>query len=368
MNDVDIRAVVINGNASGEGQANDEADGSQSDVQLNDHSIPIQSSTESNQLKQLLAQQQEQIKLLTQLASLNHGSSVGVGSTRMVEVRLRNITSYKGETGDALESWIATLNLQYDDYVSARGATERAFVAAAAGTLADSAVVWWQSIEIANRPTTWSTMKNAINDQFQSVTNASRARKALIELRQTNKQSVVEYAAAFRSLMARSGKEVDGTQLLVIERFIDGLRSDEIRRDLMKDMPKDLNSAIATASRIDGFDNQSAAGERVANMEQLDGSVASMILNRLSAMEQRFNSNNSNKGPSSSGVQQPYENRRDRGANKQFTPIWKQIAGMTAELVEKRRAAHQCYYCADPNHTYRDCADRVNKKPANLKW
>ncbi len=347
-----IDVVII----PGEDDKEDNNEGEPHGFNLNLH--PVHTSTNTIDLAQLLAQQQQQIQLLTQLARLNgNQASNGAPSTRLVEVRLRNITAFKGETGDALEAWIASLDLQYDDYVTARGATELVFVAAAAGTFTDAAVVWWQSIASVDRPKTWSSMQTAVCKQFQSVTNSSRARDALMELKQSGKQSVVEYSTSFRNLKTRAGKDFStaAMQQFLIERFIKGLHSNEIRRDLIKAEVTSLDEAIALASRVDGFNSQ-ASGDSVSNAEM--DSVSSVILARLSAMEQKLDSNNS-------GNQQ-YESRRDKGANKRFTPIWQQIPGMTRELVEKRRAANQCFYCGSNAHSVRDCADRVNKKPARL--
>lgn len=348
-----IDVVII----PGEDDKDDNNEGEPHGSNLNLH--PVHTSTNTIDLAQLLAQQQQQIQLLTQLARLNgHQASNGVPSTRLVEVRLRNIAAFKGETGDALEAWVASLDLQYDDYVTARGATESVFVAAAAGTLAEAAVVWWQSIASVDRPKTWSSMQTAVCKQFQSVTNSSRARDALMELKQSSKQSVVEYSTSFRNLRTRAGKDFStaAMQQFLIERFIKGLHSNEIRRDLIKAEVTSLDEAIALSSRVDGFNSQASLSDRISNAEM--DSVSSVILARLSAMEQKLDSN-------SSGNQQ-YDSRRDRSVNKRFTPAWQQIPGMTKELVEKRRAANQCFYCGSNAHLVRDCADRVNKKPARL--
>ena len=351
-----------------EGQTDDVEDNTRTDMDTSDPHVAGTRSTAAavNAMATLLDQQAQQITLLTQLAVAAQRGQPSVAGARAVEVRLRGITPYKGETGDALEAWIAALNIQYDDFVIAQGATEPRFVAAAAGTLADAAVVWWQSVAASARPKTWADMQAALCKQFQSVTNASRARDELMELKQLPKQSVVDYAAAFRRLKTRAGAEFEAPimQGFLVERFTKGLRSSETRRDLLKTVITKLDDAIEMATRLEGLGTTaSSSSEHVSNMEV---DMSSAILARLAAMEQTMRV--AAAPPGNREQRQQYDSRRDRGANKssRFTPAWQRIDGMTKELADKRYAAHECLYCGGKEHTMRDCIDRVSKRPPKL--
>ena len=286
--------------------------------------------------------------------------------TRRVEVRLRDISAYKGTAGEALDSWIAQLTLHYDNYVVEQGASESQFVASAATTLADAAVVWWQSVDPTKRPKSWSGMQTALKAQFQPIDSTETARSELWELKQSPQQSVVEYVSAFRRLLARAGKELasPSIQTLLTERFIAGLRSADIKRDLKKGKVKVLDTAIEMASTLDGCEGSSNS----VNTAAVAIEAASMRA-QLAALTAEMQSWKKKAGNdfSSSSSSNGYDSRRDRGANKgSFNASANRIPGLTGEMAKHRRENGLCLYCGHKDHIVRDCPDRVNKKAPTL--
>jgi hypothetical protein len=290
------------------------------------------------------------------------------------EIKLHGVEPYKGEAGDVCDAWVSQLQLFHDKYMRA-GASDDEFVLAAATTLTGGAVVWWQSMEAASRPSTWPLMVAAVRKQFQPVTSESTARTQLLEIKQSPKQTVAEFAAEFRRLLSRAGADFQSGafKVVLVERFTHGLRDTSIRRDLLKQVPATLAEAIETATRLDGCEGGSSSSSAgVANMEIDQSSMMQQLaalttevkaLRSAAASQRDFSS-------SSSSVQSraPYVNRRERGANngRQGQPAWAWIPGMTEALAMKRRSEERCFYCGLKGHTARDCTEKAAGRQPNL--
>lgn len=300
--------------------------------------------------------------LLNKLTSTPLQSSNN-SNDRRITIRLSDITKYKGDAGETFDNWSIQMAMRHRNYVHAQGAGEIQFVAAAAETLDAAAATWWLSVEVNNLPKTWKDMEDALRKQFQPVTSDVRAREELLDLKQLPKQSVPEYANAFRRLLNRAGSDfaVPNMQQLLTERFISGLRSQDIRRDLKKDAVKQLDRAIEIATRLDGCDSSSSSSNQVATASLVDNAV----LTQLAAITARLDS--MEKGKRGSSNQGQYESRRDRGVNKSnFGSLQRSVPGLTDAMAHARRENGQCMWCGSKEHIKRDCPDRVNKKSPTL--
>jgi hypothetical protein len=342
---------------------NAEAEESQSEDQMEvDLPTPIRASSDRGGINQLLAQQQKQIELLTQLAVLNsnrNDSSSSAGAARGADSPTPKGSfdrRYKGDGGAVLDEWISYGTQMLAFYSGLNGTQSAVWLATG---LEGAALAWYQNQFKLQPPASGSALFDALRKRFQPINSEETTRYELAALKQGPKQSVDEYATRFLHLTSLLPDESVASRVFQFRLGLHRSIDEKLRQ--AASLPATLEDTIALAARIEGRGVPSVHGEQLANMEM--DSVSSAILSRLAAMEQKFDSSSN----SSAGNRQPYDSRRDRGANKQFTPVWKQIPGMTGELAEKRRAAHQCYWCASGAHTLRDCADRVNKKPANLK-
>ena len=293
---------------------------------------------------------------------------------RPQKIDLSGVIAYSGDAGAAFLNWTSKVQVHHDDYVRTQGVLEKYFVARVATTLDGAALTHWQDMNEMERPQTWGAMKLNFSDNFQVVTTSQSARRELMELQQTNKQNVVEYSSLFRKLLKQTGEtfKAADAQSFLVERFLAGLRDDKIRRELEGREPpiNTLDTAIRTASRMDvrqsSSSSSSSSASSVASMSTTDQSLgtqlAAMTTQLMSAIQQQ-------REPSSSPAtqQQPYQNRRERGANKTARGQgWKRVPGMTAELAAKRQAENKCLWCASKEHRMYDCADRVNKRAPNL--
>ena len=104
------------------------------------------------------------------------------------------------------------------------------------------------------------------------------------------------------------------------------------------------------------FHISSSDGEQAANME-----VGS---SRQQSWPVR--SDGTEIASSHSSDRQQYDSRRGRGANKTIHPCVATDSWHDEGTNGETRAANQCFYCGSSAHSVRDCADRVNKKPARL--
>lgn len=294
-------------------------------------------------------------------------------STRTVEVRLRDVPRYKGESGDALDSWLAALDLRHRNWVGVQGAEERRFVAAVAECFEGAAVTWWMSLLTADLPVSWSAMRAALQKQFQPVTTDERARSDLLSLKQGAKQPLVEYVATFRRLLAKAGPELATAPAFVAELFVNGLRAADIRRDLKKENVRQLDRAIEIATRLDGCDGGSGSSDlAAASAPGEDSSPAGDLRAQIAALTHAVNAiaqqqHSFSASSSSSGGGRRYDSRRDRGANKGPTgSAAGGVPGLSDAVAKARRENSQCYWCGSKEHTKRDCPDRAANKPPKL--
>jgi hypothetical protein len=208
-------------------------------------------------------------------------------------------------------------------------------------------------------------MHTALRAQFQPFSTVQRARREFRRLEQSAKQSVVEYASAFRQLVTQIGAELAGVdrQPALTEQFIDGLRNEEIRSKLMQDEVKELDVAIRKAVTLESCTSKSSVDVAAVAVE------AASMRAQLAALTAEMQSwkkkagNDSSSSSSSNG----YDSRRDRGANKgSFNASANRIIGLTGEMAKHRRENGLCLYCAGKDHIVRDCPDRVAKKSPTL--
>ena len=153
--DVRITARVVDSNNRGEGEASNEEGESQMDDEL-DQSTPIQPSTDRNEFNQLMARQQKQLDLLTQLAAANGGrvdssssSSVARSSTPKGSFDRR----YKGEGGAVLDEWIAYGTQMLAFYTGLNGTQAAVWLATG---LEGAALAWYQNqFKVQSIPKGW---------------------------------------------------------------------------------------------------------------------------------------------------------------------------------------------------------------------
>ena len=315
-------------------------------------------------MAQMLAQQQQQLTLLSQLAQQHH-SALAQNGTSVAARPITGLTPkgafdrrYKGEGGATLDDWISHA-IQMLAFYSGLNTTQAA-VWLSTG-LEGAALAWYQSSFKHQPPPSSGALFDALRSRFQPINSEETTRYELATLKQGPKQSVDEYSTRFLHLISLLPDETVASRIFQFRLGLHRAVDDRIRQGA--NQPTTLQETIAMAARIEGRSGSSIS-ENVSNMEM--DSVAAMSA-RLAALEQ---SNRMLVADNREQQQrhQPDSRVRDRGANRvsRFTPAWQRIPGMTKELADKRYAAHECLYCSSKDHTMRDCIDRVSKRPPRL--
>ena len=267
---------------------------------------------------------------------------------------------YKGDSGAALDDWIAHATQMLAFYT---GLSRSDAVTWLATGLEGPALAWYQNAYKLQPPPTTDSLFTALRSRFQPINSEESTRYELAALKQGQKQSVDEYATRFLHLISLLPEESAASRIF---QFRHGLRSaidDKIRQTA--EQPATLEKTIALAARLEGRSSTLAAsGDSVNNVETEPTTASSAILARLAAMEQAIRSS----AADSRDQRQKYDSRRDRGANKNgySQPMWTQVPGMTKELADKRYAANQCLHCGSSEHRRRDCPDRAAGKAPRL--
>jgi len=283
-------------------------------------------------------------------------------SPRHGGLRFIGLTSYRGEPGDSLESWIAQVSLRHEVHVLHEGASEALFVASAATMLSDAAVTWWLSLPHSSRPTTWDTMKDALRQQFQPVTTAELARDQLMELRQSPSQSVVEYASCFRRLLALAG-ESDFPPRFLAERFTKGLYDTATQRDIRAAALSTLIAVIERATRLDGHraptQQSCAAASTTRSEDRVPSEHHTQHLEaRITELEALVHQLRRERG-------QPTD--RHSTSNTVSTPDPRRhVPGLSVEEARFRMDNRRCLYCGRSGHVIRECTDRAGGKTPTL--
>lgn len=303
----------------------------------------------TNDLSQLIMQQQQQIALLTQLAQLRGSESSSSSSSRIQGPMPKGSFDrrYKGEGGATLDEWIAYATQMLAYYSGLASPQAASWLATG---LEGAALVWYQNQFKQQPPSTSIELFTALRKRFQPIDSEETTRYELATLKQGAKQSVDEYATRFLHLTSLLPAESVASRIFQFRLGLLRPIDEKLRQNAT--IPSTLEEVIALAARIEGR-SMPPSLEQVANME-----MESTILARLAAMEQSITA--------SQNRSEPRPQFRTRGEKGDKRPFWQQIPGMTKELADKRYAANQCTYCGSGEHRMRDCIDRVSKKPPRL--
>jgi hypothetical protein len=310
-------------------------------------------------------------QLLAVVAQLAHvaahqaasSSSLSSSSGARTQVRMDKVDAFDGRSGEALDKWISQVTLKHRIYVVNGKYPEDQFIPHVASTLTDGALAWWDALAPAAQPTTWAAMRDELRKQFQPIDSKDVAMDKLRVLAQGPKQSVQEYAAAYRTLLTRAGLPGDHEKARA---FMAGLRETRVKDELRRTKLASLDEAIELAVRMDdtGAAGSSAAAVSLAGAEAVSPRTVALQQATLTiaALQQELRELRSSPPQGSR-----YSTRRDRGANK--TPrgaLWTTVKGMTEELARARMEKRQCLHCGSDQHIMRDCKMREAGHPPRL--
>jgi hypothetical protein len=313
-------------------------------------------------LMQMIAQQQEQLRLLTRLASAPSSASASAPLPREPTPSKPFDSVYKGEGGATLDDWVAQARQMLSFYSGLRATAQAAWLATG---LRGAAFAWYQNRFKAQPPASGAALFDALRQRFQPINSEETTRLELAQLKQGPKQTVDEYATRFLHLTSLLPEESVASRVFQFRFGLHRTIDEKIRSAASQ--PTTLQEAISLAARLEGRSAASAPGDSGCAAMEIDATTAALLAvsTRLAAMEQSFAASNSRGQPHQQQQQpRPYDSRRERGANKgsRFAPV----PGLTPEIARQRLESNQCLWCGSGDHIKRDCPDRVNKKAPKL--
>jgi hypothetical protein len=269
-----------------------------------------------------------------------------------------------GASGDKLDAWLAELR-RCARYYQLSGPEAVEFAVA---RLRDSADTWWAALDGGVQATISSVEKlgAALRARFQPVTTARVAREKLHALQQ-GARHIDDYITEFSKLHAQVP---DMAEPDARAQFVRGLRRElAIKLEDVDWETMPLAAVVAKAARVGGRTTaaaqpagQPASGRATLTQMEMDCSdsaleerISRAVLNVMQSQQTQSTGPNAHthrgqgpqraRGGTSGGPSA-------RGHDAARIP---KVPGVPAEVVERRRAAGECYRCGSKDHTRFDC-------------
>lgn len=225
---------------------------------------------------------------------------------------------YGTDDAKRVRQWV----FQVDNYFTVTGEPEERRVSYATTLLRKSALLWWLSLRVEERPMAWAGFSSAIVDYFQPLSATIVARDVLARLYQ--KSSVKAYAEEFKAQVLNIPDVTDAEKL---DRFRRGLKKD-VRLHVAFANPPTFDQAVTIAEQIDEV---LYAHRAYSGGAKTYGNAAS--------------TSRSNISPTAMEIGAIQSSDEHRGPYKKLTPEEK------AELTRH----NACFYCRKPGHVAIRC-------------
>jgi hypothetical protein len=324
-----------------------------------------------NSLLQSLSQQQYQSSQQQQQNQSLQAPTPSNSRSTSLPAKIQPLSKFNGEIGAALEVWKRELESHFDYYSQSSISTEEERLRYAVVHLGDAARTWWNSVREANKITTYTAFKEALNDRYRPVLAAQQARTQLRALRQLPRQLVSDYINSFQTLMAHIPDMSDADQ---VHCFTFGLLP-AVGQKVRELTPAHLAAAIGCAVRFEGslgigassynlpIGTASAPGGVPMDLGAVatdtsattpattPGITPAEILNQLNAVIARFASSS-------------HRPRTDKDKHANPTPGGKRTyahplaPGMAPGLIHKRTMASLCIKCGESGHFIAGCKNQ----------
>ena len=283
---------------------------------------------------------------------------------RAPAMRVAPVGPFTGSIG-TLDGWVSLMQQQFDFYAYAADVDR---IRAAAVTLRDAALDWWQQLDPAAMPATWADMVALLRTRFQPIDRAETARAAMYALKQGS-GTTADYVSKFRRLLGAVPTMGADDQLFQFKRGL----NDSTAKQLNINGVATLDAAVAMAVRVGAHASSSAHAAAAApapmdldNIEGVDRETEednapvsrSDFQQLLAAMQHqrgRAPGTGSN-GRGAQGAQGPYA---PRGLPR--------IAHLSEQQVKERMESGACFGCASTDHRSRQCPKRTIKD-GRVSW
>jgi hypothetical protein len=260
--------------------------------------------------------------------------------------------TYSGATGGALEVYEREMKQRFEYYAVPDDGSR---VRDAQMFLRGNALTWFSNLPAA--PVTFAAYMTALRAMFEPLNSADTARHQLDKLQQQPKQSVHDYIAAFRMLLARVPDMSEQDRL---HRFKAGLRKD-LCMEVMRQGAANLEAAVGIAARYGTIGQvygpagvaaaDSAAPMDLSNTE-VGESSSSMAPSEPAVEIQALRDQVSSLLAAMRDVRRP---QTGRPAQRRL-PV---VQGLTPDQVRACLDAGQCFVCKGTGHQSRQCPARA---------
>lgn len=234
--------------------------------------------------------------------------------------------TFSGDRADAksIRAWVYQVN----NYFTAAREPEANRLPYAVALLRDNALLWWQSLKPAERPTTWDDLGKALVAYFAPLSTTYVARDMLARLIQ--KGSVKAYTDEFKKLV------------LNIPDMSESEMSDRYRRGL-----KPQVRLHVTFANPDTFEEMCVLAEQIDSIIYMNKPYGG-----LGSKHSPKDHGGSNPTPMEVGGVNEKKSYADaaKGAPK--------FPKLTAEERERLRASGGCFYCRKTGHIATECPDK----------
>jgi hypothetical protein len=266
-----------------------------------------------------------------------------------------------------VEAWVRAARIELDILPPHQKATQRAVAFLARG-LKGLALEWYSlnviSLDEAARPANPEAFFALLLQHFPHKLAAETARDDLFALKQ-GKQTVTEYAARFRSLLA----------LLPASSFDEATRLQMFRNGLVapvqdlvvqqQQQPATMDAMIELAARIESRMAPHRQTQQIAvaetEMQSLRDSLSEMRL-QVAALSSSSPPPPSNRQKGQNNGQRR-EGQPTRGQRREYPSDDPLSRLQTSEQRKKLMEKNLCFYCASPDHRRPDCPVARNGAP-----